>query len=301
MNQNTTEEITTGTNNETNRFFAVGGFISDEYSKISIFDKNDVSKPYKVVSLPTPTEGSGRYILNGSMQEESPIFFESTGMYILGSFDDLNDQEINPLENSAILFYMTIDGTISKVATIDTLSHGNPSIAIDQKNKKIYRIDSTATGKNMYQCTVSMYDIINGTYSSFTKDSLSSGQQMACENSSEWFSLISLKDGLVNVVFDVMEVDIQTPTAEMLTIDMAQNQIVSEVPFTQWKQEQTNRISFTWDCMMMDPTTCTVLIDNAPVSTPKDVYIKTFVNDTTLFGTTDTGYIFMPLESLQIK
>ena len=53
--------------------------------------------------------------------------------------------------------------------------------------------------------------------------------------------------------------------------------------------------------MMMDPTTCTVLIDNAPVSTPKDVYIKTFVNDTTLFGTTDTGYIFMPLESLQIK
>lgn len=287
LGQNVAEE-TTETNNETNRFFVV-----DDGNGIKIFDKNDVNKPYALVTLPTPTEWSWRYYIDD--RSISPGFFENTGIYLVGGYIDLSHQEDNP----AILFYLTVDGTLSKITTIDKLWQGNPDITIDQKNKKIYRVAPTYSGYNSYRCTISMYDISNNTYSSFTKDGLSPEQIVGCETNSKWFSSISLKDGLVNVVFDSSETDTQTAEAKMLTIDMKSNQITSEIPFTKWKQSQKGRISFSWDCMFMDPATCTTLIDNKPVSVPENVYIKTFVNDTTLFATTDTGYVFIPLESLQ--
>ncbi len=290
LGQNMTEEITTEVNNEANRFFVI-----DDGSEVKIFDKNDVSKPYALVTLPTPTEWSWKYYIDA--RSISPAFFESTWMYLVGGYIDLTNQKENP----AILFYLTIDGNISKITTIDNLGQYNPSITIDQKNKKIYRIDSTQSGYNSYRCTLSMYDVTNSTYSSFTKDNLSPEQIIGCETNSKWFSpTISFKDNLVNVIFDSSETDTQTPYAKILTIDMEKNQIMSEVLFTEREQKQTSRISFTWDCWVMDPTTCTTLIDNIPISVPENVYIKTFINDTTLLAKTNTWvYIFISLESLQ--
>ena len=271
-------------------FFAVGGMDLTNPNKIEIYKKNDVNSPYQVVMLPTPT-GTWRYFEN-FMNYHSPIFFENTWIYILWGYTDDNGFNINEAKNEAIIFYVSLDGKISINASMKNLSPNNLA-SVDQKNGKIVWLGAD-------NCSIMTYDIASATYKNFTKNILTNSGKKLC-NQDQWLSLIlSIKDSVINVLFDVQGIDSFSPKARVRTIDEQSGQVLSDIPYAQYTQQHPNRIIYTGECLW-DSTNCYPVIDGKQFWNNNKIYFRSFVNDTTMFATTSTGYVFVSLDSLISK
>jgi len=249
-------------------------------SQIHIFDKTNLSKPYRIVSLPRKNEWT--YTIRAN---QKPVFFNTTWIYIVAY---LQWDWAVPPNSEYVVFEISYSGDVRQVASLGTYADMpiGDNMLIDNVNKKIVRLawyEGKYTSASIKSFNIDTQQSNVFIYSHPPKKGMSISHILKVENN------------LVDLLIDRMEIDFVSKDAVVISVDVQANKVLSSIPYAKYKD--SNPIQYKV-CSMGESCPFTVNGKNMGVYTW--VSFTTLMNDNILFGRYDSGsYVFIPINSIQ--